>query len=184
MSPREAALLHLVAKNWWVLALRGALAIAFGVYAFVRPGATVLSLVLVFGLFALVDGVVALVAGFRGKVRWMMIHGALGILAGILTIAIPGLTALLLVTFIAVWAIALGGLQAYTAWRLRAEIRNEAWLILGGIASIAFGVLVLLQPEAGATAIVKIIGVYAVAFGALLLAASFRLKGIASRATP
>jgi uncharacterized membrane protein HdeD (DUF308 family) len=177
----EAALLHLVAKHWWVLALRGALAIAFGLFAFVRPGATVLSLVLVYGSYALVDGVVALVAGVRGKLGWMMLHGALGILVGILTFAMPGLTAIVLVSFIAIWAVLHGGLQAWTAWKLRKEIRNEGWLILGGLASVAFGVLVWVQPLEGAATIVTIIGIYAVVFGVTLLGAAFRLKGLANR---
>ena len=181
MQQRQAALLHLVAKHWWVLALRGALAIAFGLFAFARPGATVLTLVLFYGAYALTDGVVALVAGFRGKVGWLIFHGALGIVIGLLTFAMPGLTALVLVSFIAAWAILHGALQAWTAWKLRKEIHNEGWLILGGLASIAFGVLLWTQPVAGAASVVTIIGIYAVVFGVTLLGAAFRLKGIASR---
>jgi uncharacterized membrane protein HdeD (DUF308 family) len=181
VSQSAASLFHLVAKHWWVLALRGALAIAFGLFAFARPGATILSLMLVYGAYALVDGVVALVVGVRGKLGWMTLHGALGILIGVLTIAMPGLTAIVLVSFIAIWAILHGGLQAWTAWTLRKEIRNEGWLILGGLASIGFGALVWMQPVEGAATIVTIIGIYAVAFGLTLVAAALRLKGVASR---
>jgi uncharacterized membrane protein HdeD (DUF308 family) len=179
-----APILHLIAKHWWVLAIRGAFAVIFGLVAFAWPGATLISLVWVYGAYALADGVCALAAGMRGKVGWLTFHGALGVLVGLLTFVMPGVTALVLLWFVGGWAILLGALQASTAWRLRHEIRNEGWLILGGLASIAFGVLVLVQPAAGARSIVFILGAYAVAFGALLLGAAFRLKALAARTAP
>jgi uncharacterized membrane protein HdeD (DUF308 family) len=175
-----SAMVHALAKNWWMLLLRGIAAIVFGLLALAWPGMTLLTLVLFYGAYALVDGVLAVVAAITGGAPmprwWLAIVGLLGIAAGLLTFLMPGLTAILLLYFIAGWAIATGVLQIIGAIRLRKEIDNEWLLILGGIVSVLFGVAMMAAPGAGALALITVIGIYAVITGVLLVALSFRLK--------
>jgi len=173
-------MVHALAKNWWLLLLRGIAAIIFGVLAFAWPGVTLLTLILFYGAFALVDGVLAIIAAITGGAPaprwWLVIVGLLGIAAGLLTFLMPGLSALVLLFFIAGWAIATGVFQIIGAIQLRKEIDNEWFLILGGIISVLFGIGVMLAPGAGALALVWVIGTYAVIIGVLLVALAFRLK--------
>jgi uncharacterized membrane protein HdeD (DUF308 family) len=173
-------MVHALAKNWWLLLLRGIAAIIFGVLAFAWPGVTLLTLILFYGAFALVDGVLAIIAAITGGAPgprwWLAIVGLLGIAAGLLTFLMPGLSALVLLFFIAGWAIATGVFQIIGAIQLRKEIDNEWLLILGGIISVLFGIGVMLAPGAGALALVWVIGTYAVIIGVLLVALAFRLK--------
>jgi uncharacterized membrane protein HdeD (DUF308 family) len=133
-------MLHALARNWWLLLLRGIAAIIFGVLTFVWPGITLLTLVLLYGAYALVDGVLAILAAITGDAPatrwWLAIVWLLGILVGILTFAWPGITALVLLLFIAGWAIAPGILQIVGAVRLRKEIDNEWLLIASGVLSV------------------------------------------------
>ena len=137
-------MVHALAKNWWLLLLRGIAAIIFGVLAFAWPGLTLLTLILFYGAFALVDGVLAIIAAITGGAPaprwWLAIVGLLGIAAGLLTFLMPGLSALVLLFFIAGWAIATGVLQIIGAIQLRKEIDNEWLLILGGVISVLFGI--------------------------------------------
>jgi uncharacterized membrane protein HdeD (DUF308 family) len=175
-----STMVHALAKNWWLLLLRGIAAIIFGVLAFVWPGLTLLTLILFYGAFALVDGVLAIIAAITGGAPaprwWLAIVGLLGIAAGLLTFLMPGLSALVLLLFIAGWAIATGVLQIVGAVRLRKEIDNEWLLILTGVISVLFGIGMMLAPGAGALALVWVIGTYAVISGVLLVALAFRLK--------
>jgi len=175
-----SVLVDALAKNWWVLLLRGIAAIIFGVLAFAWPGITLLTLVMLYGAYALVDGMLAIVAAITGGTSaprwWLAIIGLLGVAAGFLTFAMPGLTATLLLFFIAGWAVATGVFQIIGAIRLRKEIDNEWLLILGGIISVLFGIGVVMAPGAGALALVWVIGMYAVIEGVLLIAFAFRLK--------
>ena len=160
-----ASLVHALGRNWWLVVLRGIAAIVFGVLAFVWPGLTLLTLVLFWGAFALVDGVLALVAAIRGGSPmprwWLAIVGLAGVVAGFLTFAWPGITALVLLIFIATWAIVLGIFEIVGAIRLRKEIEGEWLLILNGAISVLFGLVLLWRPDAGALAVVWIIGAYA-----------------------
>jgi uncharacterized membrane protein HdeD (DUF308 family) len=169
-------------RNWWALVLRGILAILFGLTAFVWPGLTILSLTFVFGFYALMDGIFGLIAAWsnRSRERWwvLLLEGLLGIAAGVIAFMSPGLTALALLTVIAVWAILTGLLEIMAAIRLRQEIENEWWLGLGGLASIIFGVLLIIWPESGLITLTWIIGGYAIAFGLLMLMFGFRLRGL------
>jgi uncharacterized membrane protein HdeD (DUF308 family) len=171
-----------LARNWWLLALRGVLAIIFGVVAFIWPGATLAVLVLLFGAYALVDGIFSVIAGIvratKRRERWwvMVLEGLLGIGAGVVTLIWPGMTALVLLYLIAAYFIVTGVLEIISAIRLRKEIQGEFWLVLAGIASIIFGVLMFLFPGTGALAVVWIIGAYGVAFGVLMLILAFRLR--------
>jgi len=174
------AMVHALAKNWWLLLLRGIAAIIFGLLAFAWPGLTLVTLILFYGAFVLVDGVLAVIAAITGGVPgsrwWLAIIGLLGIAAGLVTFMMPGLTAVLLLLFIAGWAIATGVFQIIGAIKLRKEIDNEWLLILGGIISVLFGVSMMLAPGAGALALVWVIGAYSVVIGAIFVALALRLR--------
>lgn len=168
-------------QNWWMIVLRGVLAILFGLTAFLWPGLTWLTLVLLFGVYALVDGVIAVVTGvtrIKDTPRWwvFLLEGLISIAAGTVAVLRPGLTSFVLLAMIAAWAVLTGILEIAAAIRLRREINNEWLLILGGLLSIGLGVLLILQPLAGGLALIWTIGVYAVVFGVLLIALGLRLK--------
>jgi uncharacterized membrane protein HdeD (DUF308 family) len=176
-----------LARNWWVFVLRGIIAILFGVFAFVQPGITVEALVILFALWALFDGVLALIGAIgaaEAHEPWwpLVLIGLLGVAAGIVALKWPGITALALLLVIAYWSIFRGILEIAAAVRLRNLIPGEVWLILGGIASIAFGVLLVLYPGPGVLAVVWLLGIYAVIFGIFLLMLGFRLRGLAGDA--
>jgi len=172
-----------LAKNWWVLALRGVLAIVFGVLAALMPGITLFALVLLFGSYAIIDGGFAIVAAIRRRGTagpwWaLLLEGLIGIAAGVVTFVFPGLSALALVYVIGAWAIFTGVLEILAALVLRRQIQGEWWLAATGVLSIIFGGLVLVRPGAGALALVLWIGAYAIVFGILLLALAFRLRSL------
>ena len=177
-------LLHALAKNWWLLLLRGVCAILFGVLTFVWPGITLLTLVLLYGAYALVDGVLALAEAIMGGAPaprwWLALVGLLGIAAGILTFVWPGITAFVLLLFIAGWAIGTGVLEIVGAIRLRKEIENEWLLIASGVLSVIFGLILVAQPGTGALALLYVIGTFAILFGILEVWLSLRLRGYAT----
>jgi uncharacterized membrane protein HdeD (DUF308 family) len=180
-SLSDRPMLHALAKCWWLLLLRGVAAIMFGVLAFVWPGLTLLTLVWLYGAFALVDGVLALVAAFTGSAKpaptwWLIVVGLLGIAAGLVIFAYPGLTAILLVIFIGAWAMVHGIFEIIGAIQLRKEIDNEWMLILGGVLSVLFGGLIMLAPGAGALGLVWAVAAYSIVFGILFIALALRLK--------
>jgi len=169
------------ARNWWAVALRGIAAIVFGVLTFVLPGITVAALVLLFGAYAIVEGVfnvVAAVRGRRGEEPWwtLLLEGLVSIAAGVVAFAWPGLTALVLLYVIAAWAVITGVVEIVAAVRLRKEITGEWWLALSGALSVLFGVVLMIAPGAGALALVLWIGAYAIVFGVLLLGLALRLR--------
>jgi len=169
--------------HWWALAIRGGIAILFGLAALLRPGIALEALILLFGAYALVDGVFAIVGVFGGTrggtPRWLLlIEGIAGILAGLIAFVLPGLTALLLLYLVAAWAIFTGIFEIATALRLRREIRGEWALIIGGALSVLFGViLVVVSPFAGLLSLIWLIGIYAIAFGILMLVTAFSVRG-------
>jgi uncharacterized membrane protein HdeD (DUF308 family) len=177
-----ASLLRALADNWWLLLLRGIAAIAFGVLAFIWPGITLLTLTLLWGAYAIVDGGFAFWAaiadrgGDTASRWWFALFGAVSVVAGVLTFVWPGATALALLAVIAAWAIIGGILQIYGAIQLRKEIDGEWLMILSGLFSIAFGVILFMQPDAGALAVVWIIGWYTILAGILTSVLAFRLK--------
>jgi uncharacterized membrane protein HdeD (DUF308 family) len=179
-APAEQPLLPALAKNWWLVLLRGIAAIIFGLLAFVWPGLTLLTLVLLYGAFALVDGILAVIAAIKGGAAaprwWLALVGIAGIIAGALTFVWPGITALVLLFFIAGWAIAIGVFEIVGAIRLRKEIDNEWLLIAGGVLSVLFGVAILVMPGAGALALVWMIGTYAIIYGIILVMFALRLR--------
>src|ERR671921_1256558 len=182
-----APVLPVLSRNWWVLALRGLAAIVFGVLAFLWPSITLFVLVLLFGAYMFVDGIFAIVAAVRAagrEARWwlLLIEGILGVLVGIVTFIWPGLTALALLYLVAAWAIVTGILEIVGAIRLRREIEGEWALILAGVLSVIFGVLLAVIPApAGLLSLTWLIGVYAIVFGVIMLILAFRLRSMAGQ---
>jgi uncharacterized membrane protein HdeD (DUF308 family) len=167
--------------SWWVPVVRGAMAVVFGLLAFTLAVTTLAGVILAFGLYALVDGLFAMAAALASRTTtrdwWiLLLQGVLGVAVGLATLFYPILTALLLLSYVAAWAVVLGGLQVYGAIRLRREISFEWWLALGGIASVAFGILLLLRPIERAVASLWVIAGYFVASGVMLM-----LGGLSTR---
>jgi uncharacterized membrane protein HdeD (DUF308 family) len=174
----------ILARNWWAVALRGLVGIAFGVFTFARPAAALAALVLVFGAYAFLDGLFSVIAALRGARRdrswWtLLLSGLAGVLAGIGAVVLPALTARVLLYVIAVWAVVTGALEVTAAVRLREQIADEWLLGLSGVLSMLFGVLILIAPVAGALAVVLLIGAYTVLSGLVLLALGLRLRAAA-----
>jgi uncharacterized membrane protein HdeD (DUF308 family) len=180
-------MLDRLAQHWWVVVLRGVLAILFGIIALVWPGITILALVLVFGAYALVDGVLALVAAFMrrdisGTDRaWLVVQGIAGIAVAAIVAFWPGITALILLVLIALWLLLSGAFQIASAIALRRQLRNEWLLLLTGILSIIAGIILIVRPGVGALAVVWVIGIYAIVIGILQILLGFRLRGLAGR---
>ena len=170
---------HIVAGHWWILLVRGLAAMLFGVLAFVWPGLTLASLVLLYGAYCLVDGIIELTGGFGGGFWQALILGVVSIFAGIATFVYPGLTAMVLLFLIAAWAVVRGIFEIIVAIEYRKVIEGEWMLIGAGLLSIAFVVFLFLYPGAGALSVVWLLGIYAFVFGALLTALSFRVKSFA-----
>ena len=169
-----------LASNWWVVALRGLFAIIFGVLTFLRPGLTLELLVLFFGAYVLMDGIFTLIAAWRNNTGvnhwWLLLEGIISIIAGGLTFFWPGLTAIALVYLIAWWAVITGIFEIMAAIELRKTITGEWLLILGGLFSVFFGVVIALYPGTGILTVVWLIGFYAIAFGGMLLGLAWRLR--------
>jgi len=174
-------ILRVLSENWWLLLLRGICAVVFGILAFVWPGLSLLTLVILFGVYALLDGFFALIAAVLGRHQstplwWLIVAGLVSVAAGIVTFAYPQVTALVLVIFIGCWALVRGAFEIIGAVRLRSEIQNEWLLIAVGMLSVVFGLAILVNPGAGALALVWLIGAYAIAFGLPMIWLAFRLR--------
>lgn len=177
----DGDMLGLISKYWWVMLLRGALAIVFGIVAIVWPGLTLLGLVWLFGVYAIGDGAVEIWSGIQNRNRhdrwWVeILIGLAGIVAGFLVIAWPGLSALALMYLIAAWMVVMGVFQIVYAIRVRKEIANEVWIILSGVLSVLLGLFFFAFPGDGAISLVWVIGIYAVFFGTLLVIFAFRAR--------
>jgi len=184
MNGIEARLASLLNRGWWLLLLRGIAAIVFGLLTWMQPGISLAALVLLFGAYAAADGILGLWAAFSGQKdsrHWwlLLLEGIVGIGVGILAFTAPGLTALALLYYIAIWAIVTGVLEIMAAIRLRKEIRGEWMLILAGLASVAFGVILTARPGVGALSLLWLIGTYAVFFGVLLVILALKARGFA-----
>jgi uncharacterized membrane protein HdeD (DUF308 family) len=179
-------MLRTLAQNWWALVLRGVCAVLFGVGAFVWPGITVALLILLYGAYTLVEGVLgvawALVGRQAGSFPWgVLLAGLAGIAVGIVTFVSPGLTALALLYLIAAWAIVRGVFEVIAAISLRRELENEWLLALSGLLSVALGVLLMVAPGAGALALLWWIGGFAIIAGILMIMLGMRLKSVNDR---
>lgn len=171
-------------RIWWAVALRGVLAILFGVMAFFWPTLLWLTVVYMFAAYALIDGLFAIIAAVTGQTRgapwWgLLLEGLVGIAAGVVTFAWPGITQLALLGVVAAWSMVTGVLEVAAAVRLRKQIRGEWLLGMSGFLSILLGLALVLMPIAGLLVVAWWIGAYAVVSGTLLLALAFRLRGLA-----
>ncbi len=170
-------------SSWWALVLRGLAAIGFGLLAFLWPHITLTALVFLWGAYALVDGVLAIGAGVKShgeNKRWwvLLLEGILGVAAGVIAFVIPGITALVLLIVIAAWAMVTGVFEIAAAIQLRKYIKGEWLLALAGVASVLFGFALILNPGAGALALVWLIGAYAIVFGVVLIGFGLRLHSL------
>jgi uncharacterized membrane protein HdeD (DUF308 family) len=182
-------LIETVKRHWWVPVLRGVAAIIFGVIAFTHPVMAAATLVLFFGAWVLIDGIFRVIGaiGHRDSDSdwgWQIVIGILGIIIGLLTFHAPGVTALALVIYIAAWALMIGATEIVLAIKMRREIKGEWLLVLMGLASIIFAVLLLWNPIAGAAALIWIIAWYAVIIGVLAIVFGFRLRSLPTLRSP
>jgi len=172
-------MLAIFAVQWRVLLLRGIAAVVFGVLALVWPGLTLAVLVVLFGTYAFVDGILALTLAAAGRQMpgfgSLLIEGFAGIAAGIGAVLYPAITTVVLLAFIAAWAIVGGVASIATAIRLRRELSGEWPLPVAGALSILFGVLLLIDPMVGALAMVWMIGTFAIVLGAILTSLGIRM---------
>ncbi len=173
-----------MSEHWWVLLLRGLLAILFGILAFAWPGLTVVILVTIWGVYALIDGIFGVVAGIRGKWTSLVILGLLGIAAGVVALLWPGLTAVSLLWVLAIWIIVAGAMQISAAIRLRKEVQGEWMWIASGVLMVGLGLLFFLRPGAGILSVTWLLGSLAIVWGILLVMLAFKLKGLKGRMVP
>jgi len=179
---------HVIQRNWWMVALRGLLAIIFGLIALFFPGIALLAFIFVFAAYAIIDGIVAVIVavrerGFLSRWGWVLFEGILSILAGILAFAFPGITALVLLYIVAAWAIVTGILEIVAAFVLREYVSREWLLALAGILSVVFGIILFVRPGAGLLAILWLVGIYSIIFGILFIIRAFQLRSWASSVT-
>jgi uncharacterized membrane protein HdeD (DUF308 family) len=176
-------MVNLLAQRWWLFVLRGVVAIVFGILAITLPAITLHTLIILFGAYAFADGIFALIhaiggGGDESESRWLLLlEGLLGIGVGLITFFEPRLTAIVLLLYIAAWNLATGVLEISAAVRLRKQVKGEFWMLLGGLCSIGFAIIIMVHPGAGALALIWIIGIYALLFGFFMLALGFRLRG-------
>jgi len=175
-----------LSRNWWAIALRGVVGVLFGILAILAPGIGLAFLLALFGAYALTDGILSIVSGIRAMKegeRWgsLFLVGIGGVIAGLIAWFLPGITALTLVFVIAFWAIVTGLLEMVAAVRLRKVIEGEWALGLAGLISIVFGLLLFINPGAGALSLVWLIGLFAIFFGILMLMLGFRLRTVQTR---
>jgi len=178
----------ILSRNWWLMLLRGCVAIGFGILIFTEPQISLQVLVFLFGAYALIEGMLGVSVALAARSQldsWgvLLFWGLLGIAVGILAFVKPDITALALLFYIALWAIATGVLEIAAAIRLREVIRNEWLLIIAGLVSVAFGVWLIAQPERGAVAVLAVIGVYAIVFGVLLVLFALKVRSFVNKVT-
>ena len=175
-----------LARHWWVFLLRGLVGVAFGLVAFFYPVATLYTFIVFYAVFSIVDGVFAFLSAVRqenmGARWWLGLIGILSVVAGLAAYLWPGFTAVALLTLIGIWALVNGVVEIVGAIRLRAEIDNEWLLLIHGILSALFGLIVLARPSGGALALIWFIAAFALVSGLVLIVLSFRLKALASKA--
>ncbi len=181
MNTIDKQISAVLSATWWVLLLRGLVAILFGILAWTRPGITLATLVMFWSAYVFVDGILGVgtaIAGSKAQEhRWLLaLWGLLGVWVGVTTFRTPGITAVVLLFFMAIWAIATGVLQIAAAIRLRKEIQGEWLLGLGGLASVLFGGFLMSRPAAGAMVVVRVIAAYAVIYGVIFSVLAFKAR--------
>jgi len=184
MNPPSALpVLQAVASNWWILLLRGILLVILGLYALFNPGLSLLAWALVVGCFLIADGILAIVAGIAGWAEsrgWSIARGVLALLIGAFAVWHPGvfgtLAGLTVIFVLAAWSIAGGILEIIVAIRERKEIKGEGWMILNGVFSILFGVVLVLAPMLSLSLFIRLCGVFAIVFGFVCVFTAFKLR--------
>jgi uncharacterized membrane protein HdeD (DUF308 family) len=176
----------ILSGSWWALLLRGLVAIAFGVLTWMQPGISLAALVLLFGIYAIVDGVLGVwtaISGRKDNAHWwvLLLWGLVSAAVGVIAFVAPGVTTLALLYYIAIWAIIIGVLQIIAAIRLRAEIKGEWLLGLAGLASVVFGVVLIVHPGAGVLTVLWLIALYAVLSGILLVFLALKMRSLRGR---
>lgn len=171
---------RLLANNWDMVLVQGILAVLFGIATLALPGITLIALVALFGGYALIDGVISIVIAIKDRKEndkwWLLLSGLVSVAAGVVTFAWPGITAISLFYVIVGWAIASGVVEVILAIQLRKEIEGEWLLVLDGILSVAFGILLATQPAISLLAVLWMIGAYGIAGGVTLIVLAFRLR--------
>jgi uncharacterized membrane protein HdeD (DUF308 family) len=170
-------------RHWWAVLIRGIIALLFGIAALVWPGITVVVLVALFGAFALVDGIFAVAAAIgergHGNWAWLLIGGLLGIVIGIITFFWPGITALILLDLIAIWAILTGVFDLVVVFAYHQSVGREILLVIMALLSFIFAAILLIHPVASLLALVWVIGVYAIIIGIMWIVRAFRFRALA-----
>jgi uncharacterized membrane protein HdeD (DUF308 family) len=179
-SSKTQAMNDMLANNWWAVALRGLVAILFGIAAFAMPLVTMLSLVVVFAAFSFVDGVFGIIMSVRGARKgerwvWLLLNGILGVVAGAVALLWPDITVLAFVILVAAWALVSGTFMLISAFRLKID-HGRIWLAIGGIVSVVFGILLVLSPFIGALVLTFWTGAHALVLGGTLLVLAYRLR--------
>lgn len=178
MDPKSA-----VRAIWWLVLLRGILAILFGLFALFAPGTALLALVFVFGAYAILDGVTAIVLGLRHRREephwgWHVIQGIVSVIAGIVAFAWPGVTVLAILFVIAFWSIVNGAAQIVESFAMRRRGSSTwGWILAGGIVSVLFGLVLIAQPGAGLVTLLWLVGIFSIVFGVILVVWALRLRG-------
>jgi uncharacterized membrane protein HdeD (DUF308 family) len=171
-----------LARLWWLFIIRGVAAIIFGLLALGWPGITLAVLIILFGAYAFADGVFTLLHAINGRdgneSLWvLLLEGLIGIGVGLITFFEPAITGIILLFYIAAWSLTTGVLEIVGAINLRQRVSGEFWMLLSGIASIVFALILLIHPGVGALAVAWLIGAYALVFGVILVALGLRLRG-------
>jgi uncharacterized membrane protein HdeD (DUF308 family) len=178
-------MLDSIARHWWIPLFRGILSIALGAFALAAPFAAGLALALLFGAYALVDGIVAIAAALRTRGGahwgWLLAEGIFGAIFGLFALAFPVATLLVLTYFVSAWAIVTGIASITTAWHVRREITGEWLWIALGVISVLFGILVLFEPVTGVLAIAYTFSFYAILSGFMFMGLAFRLRSLSPR---
>lgn len=168
---------------WWMVLLRGILTLIFGVIVLVSPGIALIALVFVFGFYAILDGLVAIGIGIRSRATeshwiWLIVQGAISVIAGIVALVAPGLTALALLLIVGFWAVVLGVAEIVEAFSARKRgIATWGWTLAAAVLNIIFGIVLLVQPGAGILALLWLVGVFSVVAGIVLIIWAFRVRG-------
>jgi uncharacterized membrane protein HdeD (DUF308 family) len=182
LEPGRHPMNMVLVRNWWALALRGVAALLFGLIALLAPGFVAVWLALLFGAYALIDGIFAIIAGIRAAERherwWpLALEGLLSVLVGVIALLMPVAAALALLYLVCAWAIVTGVFRISAAIRLRKEIQGEWLLILNGALSVLLGVLIVARPAAGLVTLIWVLGIYAMIYGIVLVGLAFKLRG-------
>jgi uncharacterized membrane protein HdeD (DUF308 family) len=171
---------------WWLVLLRGVLAVLFGLFALFAPGSALLALVFVFGAYAVLDGITAVAAGLRHRRQeahwvWHLVEGVISIVAGVVAFAWPGVTALVILYLVAFWSVFTGVSEIMESFAMRRRgSATWGWMLAAGALGVLLGIVLVAAPGAGLLTLLWLVGVYAVVFGVLIIGWAVRLRSAAT----